>query len=147
MDTNEVSRLLVELSPVDLETETWEREGVAYLRMSSKSSTRRIPRFAVVSSPGDFWFEVAVNENFAYTQFDEGMNRDAVREILAKLIAIGRSFVLGGARAVGSHRFFPRLIVDVNGSTARLARSLVDDVRHVFSPRVPDFRLLDGEWQ
>ena len=125
VNSAEAASMLARILADDGVRAVWQKDNVAHVILESANDRRR---FAVVSTPGDRWFEVAVNGEFGYIRFMEDVEPDEVERLLRTLVGIGKSYVEHGGTLVGARRFSPKLVVVSDGVDYELHRSVVSDV-------------------
>ncbi len=101
-------------------------DGVAHVLLPSHSSDRR----ARLSTPGDRWFALEVDDGFALDVFGEDYTAEEVREILQGFLMVGRAYLEHGGVIRNPKSFWPALTVEVDGVEYQLHRSLVADIRN-----------------
>ncbi|WP_062138120.1 hypothetical protein [Demequina aestuarii] len=108
------------------------RGDVAYARLGGDVPGRRT---AVVNSPGERWFEVAVDDGFAYTVFAEDVDDSEVRQLLDSMAELATCYVVEGGEVERPRSFSPRLAVQCGGQRVVFRRSLVEDLKR-FAQRI-----------
>jgi hypothetical protein len=141
MNTAEVESLFRSLPSVPgFTTEIGRRRDAAYLRMADESEQGR---WAVVATPGDRWVFIEVNGGFSLDRFDEDIEDDELRALIAQFVEIGVAY-LNGTTSGGTlnGRAFPVLTVATDRGSFELRRSLARDLRELF--RFPRRRSEEG---
>lgn len=135
MNTEEVVDLLSTLAPSDgrVICQVKSEKDVGYLRISDAADAGRS---AVVSSPGDRWVSLDVDQGFSLDHFEEGIEESDLRSVLDRYVRIGFAYVVHGATP-RRRGWLPvdELLVGLEEGPVRLKRSLAGDFRHLLSRR------------
>lgn len=102
----------------------------AYLRLTSPTDPGH---YAVVSTPGDGWFQIEVTGGFNTGQTSDLTDDRYVREILESLVRAASAY-LGGRWSTGKSMLFrvPFVIVQTEERTLKLGLSIRETFKYVF---------------
>lgn len=129
MNAESAAEVLKSFSPEDEEsTITVEVvDGVASMRLTSRSHSER---WAVVNTPGDRWFGLGVDGDYALMRLEEDAPHEAVSETLGEYVAIAGAYLHSGGRAVRVGPFrWPAIVVSVDDRQVTIRRTFLAEVR------------------
>ncbi len=132
MDTTEARSLLTTLSSqgTGYRSEVGTRDTIAYLKFWRDSDP---DDFAVVTTPGANWYELAVRGGFAATHFDEDASDAEIAEILERYVTTAIAYLKGERTFVTSRVLkVPSVIVTNDGVPIALRLSLAGAAKAIF---------------
>lgn len=89
-------------------------------------------RTAVVATPGDTWFAVALDDGFGWLILWDEPDIDRVRTILSELMDVTTSYLTNGGELVTEGRCFPMLVVSGKARDYEMIRSFDDEIRRMW---------------
>lgn len=129
MNAESASEILKSLSRNDEEhASTVEvADGLASMRLTSRS---RPERWAVVSTPGDRWFGLRVDGDYALMRLEEDAPDETVLEALHAYVAIAGAYLHSGGHRVRVGPFrWPAIAVAIDERQVILRRTVFAEIR------------------